>query len=228
VKAGILVVIILSVVALILSGSRGAWVAALAMTVFASLRSKRALAWMLAGGLIFAACIPYLPDSIVDRFLTIQHYDTDASFQGRVGSWQYALDKFPERPIVGGGFLIFDDEYKTSSHNSFVQALGEHGAVGLLLYVGLLIAAAATSITIRKRTAGRSELKWASHLAFMIQVSLLGYAVGSLTITAAFFPIFYAILGVLNSLQVLVKRELESTKLETDNLPQKPLRWRAA
>jgi len=228
VKAGIAIVILLSVVALVLSGSRGAWVAAIAMAGFAALRTKKALAWTLAACLIFAACVPFLPDPIIERFMTIQHYDTDGSFQGRVGAWQYALDKFPERPIMGGGFLVFDDEYKTSSHNSYVQALGEHGAIGLLLYVSLLVAAAATSISIRKRTAGHSELEWANHLAFMIQVSLLGYAVGSLTITAAFFPIFYAILGVLISLQVLVSRELEATKSETSNLSQKSLRWRAA
>jgi len=228
VKAGIVGVAFFSSIALILSGSRGAWLGALAMLTFVVMRSRRGLGWVLLGCFVFAAALPLVPDQIVDRFLSIGNYKTDASIQGRFDAWQYALDKFTERPIMGGGFLVFDDEFKTSSHNSYVQALGEHGAVGLILYVTLLIVAALTSVFIRRRTAGNPTLKWANQLAFMIQVSLVGYAVGSFSITAAFFPVFYAILGVLASLQVLVSRELAPAPAVPDVVPQKKLKWRAA
>lgn len=228
VKAGIAGVAFFSIIALVLSGSRGAWLGALAMAAFVAVRSRRGFAWMLLGGLVFTAAVPLLPAPIVDRFLSISDYKNDGSVQGRFDAWQYAIDKFPERPIMGGGFLVFDDEHKTSSHNSYVQALGEHGAVGLILYVSLLVVAALATVSVRRRTAGNSALGWANNLAFMIQISLVGYAVGSLSITAAFFPVLYAILGVLASLQILVKRELSSTGSDIEVAAQKSLKWRAA
>jgi probable O-glycosylation ligase (exosortase A-associated) len=228
VKAGIVGVAVFSSIALILSGSRGAWLGALAMVAFVAVRSRRGLAWILLGSFVFAAAIPLLPDSIVDRFLSISQYKTDASVQGRFDAWQYAIDKFPERPIMGGGFLVFDDEHKTSSHNSYVQALGEHGAVGLVLYVMLLIVAAVTSVSIRRRTAHNPALRWANQLAFLIQVSMVGYAVGSISITAAFFPVFYVILGVLASLQILVNKELALAGMVAEEMPERSLKWRAA
>ena len=229
IKVGIVGVAGFSAVALVLSGSRGAWLGALAMVAFVAVRSRKGLAWMLFGAVVFAAALPILPEPIIDRFMSISHYKSDESVQGRFDAWQYALDKFPERPIMGGGFLVFDDEHKTSSHNSYVQALGEHGAVGLVLYVALLIVAALTSISIRKRTAGNPALRWANQLAFLIQVSMVGYAVGSFSITAAFFPVFYAILGVLASLQILVNQALAApARLDVEVSPEKSLRWRAA
>lgn len=226
VRVGIVGVAFFSSIALVLSGSRGAWLAALAMIAFVIVKSRRSLAWLLLGSFVCAAAIPLVPDPIVDRFLSISHYKTDASFQGRVDAWQYAFDKFPERPLMGGGFLVFDDDHKTSSHNSYVQALGEHGAVGLILYVALLIVAALTSMSIRRRTSGNPALKWANQLAYMIQVSLVGYAVGSFSITAAFFPVFYALLGVLASLQILVNQALAG--VASDMAPENSLKWRAA
>jgi hypothetical protein len=50
----------------------------------------------------------------------------------------------------------------------------------------------------------------------------VGYVVGSISINQAFFPVFYSVLGVLASLQVVVRNELTQTKVPET----KSSRWR--
>ena len=227
IKASLATVAISSMIALVLSGSRGAWLATIAMLAFAGMRAKRRFTWLLALGVIACTALPLLPTEIVDRFVSIQDYKTDGSIQGRLDSWQYALDKFPERPLMGGGFLVFDYEHNRASHNSYFQALGEHGAVGLFLFVGLLVVTAMATVSVSRRTYEVPNLKWANDLAFALQVILVGYAVGSLSINEAFFPVFYAIIGVVGSLQTVVARELATNPLPSSQQSPKSFSWRA-
>lgn len=213
VRAGVGAVALSSTVALVFSGSRGAWVATLVAAAFVGLRMKRGLLIMCLMGAAGLLIIPLLPEQIINRFLSIGDLDTDASFQGRVGAWRYGLELFLQRPITGGGFGIFDHGYGKASHNSFMQMLGEHGLVGLVILISLLLACASATRWIRRVTKFRPDLAWASQLAFMLQVILVAYTVGSLTINHAFFPLLYGLFGILASLQIIVRRELQSSSV---------------
>lgn len=211
VRAGLGAVGASSAVALVFSGSRGAWVAALAAAVFFGLRLKRGILIMSVAGAASLAIIPLLPEKIINRFLSISEMDADASFQGRMGAWQYGFELFGRKPIAGGGFGVFDYGYGKASHNSFIEMLGEHGAVGLGIFVALLVACASITFWIRRATKYRPDLAWASELALMLQIILVGYGVGSLTINHAVFPLLYGIIGILASLQIIVRRELQTS-----------------
>lgn len=210
IRVGLVGVGLSSLVALVFSGSRGGWIAALSMLAFAKMRT-RGILWMIVAVIASLVIIPLLPDSIIHRFISIGDLDTDKSFQGRVGSWLFGLEFFWQRPILGGGFEVFEYEHGKASHNSYFQVLGEHGSVGLLLFVLLLGAYIMATRRIRRETKDRPDLAWAHTLAFMLQVIFVGYCVGSLTINHAFFPLLYAIIGVLASLQIIVRRELQAT-----------------
>lgn len=211
-KIGLAAVAAGSALTILLSGSRGAWLGTLAMIGFIAVRTKKGLLWVCLALAVGAAAVPLLPDRIVERFMTIDDYKTDDSVQGRFGSWEYALEKFPERPIMGGGFSIFEAEHNKASHNSFFEVLGEHGAVGEFLFLFLLLAATRATMEIRRTAKLSPDLEWAGLLAYMIQIILVGYVVGSISINQAFFPVFYAVLGVLASLQVVVRNEITQTK----------------
>lgn len=210
VRIGIAGVGLSSTVALVFSGSRGAWVAALAMAGFVGLRIKGGLLWMTLAGLAALAVIPFVPEHIIKRFLSIGDMETDASFQGRLGAWRYSLDLFERHPVLGGGFRVFDYDYGKASHNSFVQALGEQGIIGLVLFLSLLWVCISAMRWIRRQTESRADLQWANDLAFVLQVIFVGYLVGSLTINHAVFPLLYCIIGVLASLHIIVRRELQT------------------
>lgn len=208
IRMGLTTVIGGTLSALILSGSRGAWLAFAAMIFAAATRIRRGIVWVGLALALGVALVPLLPPEIVARFHSISDYENDGSVQGRIRSWEYAFEKFPERPFMGGGFDIFDWEHHKASHNSYIQMLGEHGSIGLLLFLLLLSTSFVVTQSIANRTRHIRDLKWASNLAIAIQLSLVGYAVGSLSINEAFFPIFHTLIGLLASLQLVVQKEL--------------------
>lgn len=193
---------------LVLSGSRGAWLGFAAMMAVAALRVRRGLLWVSLALALGAAVVPILPAQIIARFDTIRDYENDPSVQGRFAAWEYALDKFPQRPFMGGGFGIFELEHHKASHNSYMEMLGEHGSIGLLLYLSLLISCFMVPISIVRRTRPIPDLNWACDLAIAIQLAVVGYAVGSISINQAFFPLFHCFVGLLASLQIIVQKEL--------------------
>lgn len=210
VRLGIAGVGLSSFACLVLSGSRGAWLATIAMIAFAGLRLKRGVLILTIAAIGGFVMFQVLPERITARFNTIDDYETDASFQGRVGAWMYAFDSFTRRPLAGGGFLIFDLEYNKASHNSYVQVLGEHGGVGFILFLSLLIACGMATRSVIRQARDRADLAWAKTLAYLIQIILVGYLVGSITKNHAFFPLLYAIIGVLASLQIIVRKEVRA------------------
>ena len=211
VRAGLIAVGLSSCLALLFSGSRGAWIAALAMAGFYGLRIKGGVFWMSIAGVLAVATIPLLPDHIVARFTSIGELGTDGSFQGRVEAWKFGFNLFLDRPIVGGGFGVFDYGHGRASHNSYFQMLGEHGGVGFILFISLLWYCASAMRWVRRMTKERPDLKWASQLALMLQVILVGYCVGSLTINHAVFPLLYGIISIIAALQIVVRRELAAS-----------------
>jgi probable O-glycosylation ligase (exosortase A-associated) len=93
------------------------------------------------------------------------------------------------RPIVGAGFdlanpLMFNlysvvpDQGVFAPHSIYFQALGEHGFVGLALFLALGITVWRRSGELAVECAGRPDLEWIVLLMRMTQVSLLAFAVG--------------------------------------------------
>lgn len=209
VRAGLLGVALSSAMALVFSGSRGGWVAALAAVTFMGLRVRRGLFLVVVLFAVGIAIIPLLPSHLIERFATIAEMDSDGSFQGRVEAWKYGLKFFTQKPLWGGGFGIFERAHGRASHNSYIQMLGEHGAIGLMIFASLIITCFLVAHRIRRLAKYRRELLWASRLALAMQVILIGYSVGSLTINHAVFPLWFAIVAVLGSLQIVVQTELK-------------------
>jgi uncharacterized protein (DUF2062 family) len=71
---------------------------------------------------------------------------------------------------------------------------------------------------IMEHTQGRKELQWAFGLARMIQVSLLGYAVGGAFLSLAYYDVPYYLLGILVLTRVIVEREIKRLA-ETQTAP---------
>jgi len=188
------------------SQSRGAFVAMACMLIFLVLKSRyrlySGLALIFAGLMAFA----FMPQSWQERMESIQNYQQDTSFQGRVDMWRFAVDVANDSPIIGGGFNVFyDDAYRQyylppdtmgrAVHSIYFEVLGEHGYVGLLLFLMIGITAFFTCSKVIRLTRHRPDLRWAHDLAPMLQVSLVGYAVNGLTLNLATFDLYYAVLS---------------------------------
>lgn len=208
--------------AIISSHSRGAFLAGAAMVVFLWFRGRDKLK---TGVLILIALpvmVMQMPDHWFERMQSIQEFQEDGSAMGRINAWWFAYNIASDRPLVGGGFNAFTpdlfERYAPvaedfhDSHSIYFEMLAEHGFVGLALFllVGALSLRRARSIM--KQAANHAELAWAGDLAAMVQVCLVGYAVGGAFLGLAYFDLYYHLIAILVILGAIVSSHLKSSQ----------------
>lgn len=205
---------ILCAVSILASYSRGAFLAGAVMAFFMILKGRRKFALGVAMAVAIPLLLSFMPQQWTERMETIQTYEQDGSAMGRINAWWFAFNLANDRPIVGGGFRAFqpdlferyapDPEKHHDSHSIYFEVLGEHGYVGLIIYLLLIWFAFRTGSRVLKLTKGDSDSRWAYDLASMVQVSIIGYLVGGLFIGLAYFDLFYHLIAILVLLEFIV------------------------
>ena len=159
VRHALLIMMVLCMVSAIGSQSRGALLAIVAMSAVLWWRTRRKL---LAGAMFIALAVgmfTFMPESWHDRMSTIQAYEGDDSAVSRIEAWKMCINLANDRPI-GGGFNIYtpatyakynpNSRLPQAAHSIYFSVLGEHGWVGLFLFLllGLLSFRTASSIRV--------------------------------------------------------------------------------
>ncbi|MBB3223802.1 putative O-glycosylation ligase, exosortase A system-associated [Pseudoduganella umbonata] len=215
-KRAMIASMLLCALASIASYSRGAAIAMVAMLAFLWLKSRNKA--ML--GTLMVLCVPvamvFMPEQWHERIDTIDEYEQDMSAMGRINAWWMAFHLANDRPL-GGGFEIYDSyvfqlyapipEDVHAAHSIYFQVLGEHGWGGLAIYLTLGILTWLTGSRIISRSAPFAELAWAGNLARMVQVSLLGFAVGGAFLSLAYFDVPYYLMAAMAATRLIVERE---------------------
>ena len=205
VRNGLTAAMLLSAIAAIGSQSRGALLGIGAMGIFLWLKSRNKIFTALLGAIAIVVVLSVMPQQWYDRMATIRNYEADPSAMGRINAWQMAFNMAKERPL-GGGFDSFQDysfrlyapdpDNVHDSHSIYFEILGEHGFVGLGLFLALgLMTWFSASWVIRQARRDR-EKRWAADLAAMIQVSLVGYASGGAFLGLAYFDFYYTLIAL--------------------------------
>jgi probable O-glycosylation ligase (exosortase A-associated) len=209
----------LSVLSIFASYSRGAVLAVAAMGLFMLLKSRKKKLIILVALVALPVMLSFMPEKWFERLDTVKTYEQDASALGRINAWWFAFNVAVERPLIGGGYDVFDPElFKRyapepenfhDAHSIYFQVLGEHGFVGLILFVLLgWLAFRSATWTIR-HTKELAELTWARDLASMVQVSIIGYAVGGAFLGLAYFDLYYHLVAIVLLTQAYVSREID-------------------
>ena len=201
------------------SHSRGALVAIAAMLAFMWLKSRSKVMTGLVLLMMIPVAIGFMPEKWEDRMRSIESYQEDQSAMGRINSWMMAWNLAKDRPLTGGGFEIYTPEVFAryapnpadlhSAHSIYFQMLGEHGFVGLGLFLLLWILVWRDAAWIDRQSRRRPEWQWASDLARMIQVSLVGYAVGGAFLNLAYYDVPYNMIVALLVTRLLVEKHLQ-------------------
>lgn len=200
VKRAALGTLLLLPVCVLGSHSRGGLVGLAAMALFLWWRSDKKV---VRGGIMLAvgaAAAAVMPAQWWDRMQTIEHYEADSSALGRLNAWSTMLN-VAKNHVFGGGFQIYtpevfwryapEPERIHAAHSIYFQVLGEHGFIGLILFLGI---GATTWFTCsRLIRAGKRDpaLRWASQLGSMLQVSMVGIAVAGAFLSLAYFDLLY-------------------------------------
>ncbi len=200
--------------------SRGGMVAISAVLFMLLMKSKRK--FLLLGLMvpIVIGAVTFMPDSWKNRMQSTENATDDASFKGRVSMWRFASNIAADHPIEGGGFDVFyipelGPEYMPpgfkmrAPHSIYFEVLGEHGYVGLFLFLTMLFTGYYSAGTNAKMFRQYQETEWIGDLSGAIQLSIVGYAVGGLTVNIAAFDLFYHLLITLVLCRVVGDKMVE-------------------
>ncbi|HTD05635.1 MAG TPA: hypothetical protein VK751_17670, partial [Undibacterium sp.] len=100
-----------------------------------------------------------------------------------------------------------------AAHSIYFQVLGEHGFIGLGLFLLFMFTSWRTGTRLLRYCKGKEDLKWAADLAAMCQVSIIGFAIGGAFLTLAYYDLYYDIVGLL----VLLDKLILSKKLQPES-----------
>lgn len=223
-RLGLLVAMALCVASILGSQSRGALLAVLAMALMLGLKSRYKLRTTLVLVLGLAAAIAWMPTSWTKRMDTIQAYQTDNSAMSRLYAWSTMWNAAVDRPLVGTGFRadsrVVYERYAPHgeqwtpfagvllvAHSIYFEMLGEHGFVGLFLYIALWIAVwISAGRTARQAEALPNLASWLPLLMRMTQVSVLGFLVGGAFLSLAYLDLTYYLMGYVLLAEAFVRR----------------------
>jgi probable O-glycosylation ligase (exosortase A-associated) len=205
------------------SYSRGALLAGIAMMMFLWMKSRNKV----GTGLVLVMIIPIvmlaMPEQWFARMSTIDSYQTDGSALGRFNAWYFAM-AVAKSHILGGGFLVFNPWmfrlYAPNpldfhvAHSIYFQVMGEHGYIGLVIFVALIISSWLLASSIIRSLRAVPELKWASDLAAMCQVSMIGYLVGGAFLSLAYYDYFYYVIAALVITKKVIAPQLAARRAE--------------
>lgn len=220
---------VLSGMAILGTYSRGGFLAAAAMLMFLWLKSRKKILFALMVIPLVPVGVTLMPERWFDRMNTISTYQEDTSALGRINAWKTAMNIAADRPLVGGGFELYTEatfaryapvpEDVHAAHSVYFQMLGEHGYVGLALFLGLGLAAWLTARRTIALGKSRPDLEWAAQLARAFQVSVVGYAVGGTFVNICYWDLMYYEIVIVMVAHRLVCAAAASTEASTPRRP---------
>jgi len=214
----------LCVLAALGSYSRGAAVALAAMLGFLWLKSQDKLKLGALMVVLAPLALVFMPEQWHNRIDTINTYEQDGSAMGRINAWKMAINLANDHPLFGGGFQIYnkyifqlyapnpDDIH--AAHSIYFQVLGEHGYVGLALFLLMYLVVWRNGTWVIRHAAKVPELEWAIRLVRMLQVSLVGFMVGGAFLSLAYFDVPYYIMVIMVATRLLVQKALKEPAVQ--------------
>ena len=237
VRVGLIFSMVSTSFAILGSQSRGALLGLCAIAFYLAVKSKHPWRMSVLIGLLLAGAISFMPDSWSGRMDTIETYQTEGSALSRIYAWKTMWAAALDRPVVGVGFSADNaavyqryaphdaalDGFEGRiyvAHSIYFQMLGEHGFPGLALFLLLGAVTWRTAGRLARQTRDDSEYaSWVPALMPMVQVSLIGYAVGGAFLSLAYFDLPYYIVAFVVLVDASVRERQRALSLEARSTP---------
>ena len=230
IKLGLLGTIAMLVISVIGTQSRGGFIALLALGAYMFIKSDRKLIMGLAIVILAVFVAQLASNEWMARINSIESADQDNSFMGRVVAWKLSFIMAMQHPMFGGSFKSLEylpnwlelsrhfgsyswfytgdavpaTNYARAAHSVYFQVLGEHGFVGLLMYVSILFIAFRKASRISRLARAMNAPSWLPTLATMLQLSIFVFALGGAALSFAYFDLIFAIIGLVLVLETRV------------------------
>jgi len=194
--------------ALMLTFSRGAWIAFVAMGVFYIwVWNKK---WLLALPVIGAASPFILPDFVKNRIMKLfdpKYYEMSSEY-GRIAFWKEAIAKIQENPFFGVGMGMFGDSvpqrhnipFSTWVDNHYLKMGAEIGLFGLLAFIILLYFLFRLAYRLSTQVQRDRDQAYAMGICGVIIVMFIQNVTASIWEALTVAVYFYAFIGLLFAL----------------------------
>lgn len=203
VKLALLGGMILTALAVIGTYSRGALVGLAALGVLGLLRMKHRITYMAVAAVLIVFTVQFMPAQYFARMNTmnsVESVQSDGSMHGRIVAWKVAIYSARDRFPFGAGFYgpqlaplfhhYFPNERNHAAHSIYFQVLGEHGFIGLGIYLSLLAAAFTKLWQILRAARKQPDKRWIVELAVGLQASLIVFCVSGAALSLAYYDLF--------------------------------------
>lgn len=228
VRRGLLGAVGLTCLTILLTHSRGGFLAMSATLGLMTWRSRnRVIGFAIAivAALVFVVAAP---SGVKERLSSIKDYEQDSSAQARLHTWGIALKMIAANPVFGVGFRNFQSAYPEYdpqplkgkqgagsraffvAHNSYLQLSAESGVPALLTYLGIVGSAFLVLFQIRRMAMERYETSWISNYVRMFEASLVGFLVGAMFLNRAHFDFAYHVIAIVSAFGSIAYREMTS------------------
>ena len=224
----------LTMLAVLFTYSRGAWLGLAVVGALLFLQSRRK-------ALILAVIVPIamvggamIPEKLFDRAETITEYKEDLSAMQRLQGWGVATNVALRHPL-GSGFILDATpvdlwmsyanfhhpafQRANAAHSIYFQMLGDHGFGGLILFLLVVFATFVTLVRVRACVRGDPDRAWLGNYATALMIGLAGYCVSGAFVSLAYFDLFYTFVVLAG----ILHREAQSPATVTDREERKEM-----
>ncbi len=212
-RRGLLALFCLSIVAIIGTHSRGAFLALLAFGGVFWWGSKYKVSIVAGLALLMIPTIAFMPAKWTERMSTIGEATQDASFMGRVDAWVINTKLAQENPFTGAGLrnsyqpdIAKEVDAKRAqsakaAHSIYFEILGGAGFVGLAFYLSIFAAAFIGARRVLSAKAAAPALApWQSEFARYAQISLMVFMVGGASTSMEMWDGYWIVIALMAAL----------------------------
>lgn len=221
--------IVLTIMSILFSYSRGAFLAFGGLTLLLIMRSRYRIQSLIAVVVLVVPLMMLAPTQWKDRMFSGGGYG-DESAMGRINAWHFAYNLAKDR-VFGGGFRSFTTELFAryapnptdvhDAHSIYFEVLAEQGFPGLFIFLAILATTLWRLERLRSSRRHRGELGWVSELAAMLQYSVIAYMLGGTFLGLAYFDLPYYIMMSAILLEYIAGKEIAAANARA-KLPVAP------
>jgi O-antigen ligase len=180
-KVGLTLIAALFLMNIYYTGSRGGYIALIAVIGFLSFQRWGWIKGSIIGALLLLVLLAFAPSRMGN--LSPQ----EASASGRIYAWTNGLVMLKTHPALGIGYLRFTLTHGRAAHSAFVACLAELGLIGYFVWLSLLYSSFSDLIAIKKSPASKQHRKYSN----ILLLSFVGFLASAVFLSQAYNPIFY-------------------------------------
>ncbi len=223
-KLVLLGLMVISIICVIGTNSRGGFIGLVLLFIAMVLRSKNKLPPIALGVIGAVLLFALAPASWFERMNTIQDAGENTSFLGRVVAWKISTMLALDHPLFGAGFHgvqrwanwqlyrnnlgLFSfiptpepDIVPHAAHSIYFEVLGDLGFTGLAAFMAILLTALYNCQVVISRTRNIVELQWAALLARMLQISIVIYMAAGALLSMGYYEGFWVVIAIISRLR---------------------------